>query len=104
MSKNAKKEIKRINEELKVKEKMWRTLIRIEEVFDDGYKIIIPGWNPSDAIMVYEIPKSFPQLEVGYRIYAQVNIGADDSEDLIFRDWELPSRQLIDNEMVEMVY
>lgn len=73
----------------------WRTLVRIEDVAEDGVLpvvyVIIPGWNSREVI---RLPRAlFPTplhsvVRAGERFFAQVNKGAESQEELYFTDFE----------------
>jgi len=73
-----------------------RTLLRVtgreyesgEEVVD----VVIPGWNPQKAVrfplsLINSDIRDKVQLEC--RLFAHINIGANDSEDLFFENFEI---------------
>ena len=74
----------------------YRVLLRIINIEKESYEkvidVIIPGWNPYRAV---RFPASLipPELQrklvPGVRLFAQVNIGAKNSDDLYFRNFEL---------------
>jgi hypothetical protein len=68
-----------------------RTLVRVEEV-NEGYAfIVLPGWNPYQVIKLTLKAISAdvrPYVEMGARLHAMVNIGADRHEELYFDQWE----------------
>jgi hypothetical protein len=71
----------------------WRTLVRVVEMEnDDGYfYVVVPGWSPSTKIKLYltDLPVKIRDIiQLGKRLHAQVNIGADCYEDLFFDEWE----------------
>ena len=73
--------------------KPWRTLVRVEEVESkEGYfYVIIPGWNWRKKIRVSlkDLPDNVRGLVMpDKRIFAQVNVGAENHEDLYFDKWE----------------
>jgi hypothetical protein len=76
--------------------KSWRTLIRVEDIEqgspNGGYfYVVLPGWNQRTKIRICfdDVPKNIiPLIEVDRRFHAQVNIGAEQHEELYFTDWE----------------
>lgn len=82
--------------EVSVERRPHRTLIRVTDV-DKKTKaptldVIIPSWNPKRAV---RFPLSLIKHEIqadiqpGTRLFAQVNIGAEDPQELYFRDFQL---------------
>jgi hypothetical protein len=77
--------------------KPYRTLVRITKIDresgEDVVDAIVPGWNPHEALRfpAVLIPEKIRQdsLKAGVRLFAQVNIGADKSEDLYFDKFQL---------------
>ena len=74
----------------------WRTLVRIEDVDrkegQDILDVIIPAWNPADAVQIEGalLPDALRgKLARDVRLFARVNIGAERAEDLFFTDFEL---------------
>lgn len=82
--------------EVSLERKPHRTFIRVTnidiETKESLLDVIIPSWNPKRAV---RFPLSLIQSElqhnvqIGTRLFAQVNIGADDPQDLYFKDFEL---------------
>lgn len=71
--------------------KLWRTLVRVASITEDKCYVILPGWNVRETICLdlNNIPKDIqPLLFPGKRFHAQVNIGAENKEDLKFENWE----------------
>ena len=73
--------------------KPWRTLVRVEEVEpdEDYFYVIISGWNPRKKIRVSldDLPNNIrPLVKPEKRFHAQVNVGAENHEDLYFDSWE----------------
>ncbi|TAK14727.1 MAG: hypothetical protein EPO32_00960 [Anaerolineae bacterium] len=71
-----------------------RTLIRIEE-FDKEYAyVVVPAWDSKEVIRLSTdtLPANI-QEEVKdntpYRLYASVNLGAEDHKDVYFDQWSL---------------
>ena len=74
--------------------KPWRALVRIEDVVEDAdyCYAVVPTWNPHQAIRLAlgDIPASIrPNVTAGFRLFAQINTGADSSDDVYFSEWEL---------------
>jgi len=76
--------------------KSWRTLIRVEDIEREGpdggyFYVVLPGWNQRTKIRIRfeDVPDEIqPLVEVDRRFHAQVNVGAEQHEDLYFTDWE----------------
>lgn len=72
--------------------KAWRALIRIDALDEHYVHVVIPSWEPRSVVRL--LGSSVPQLIMQRissgveRLHAWVNIGAENSEDLYFRDWE----------------
>lgn len=76
----------------------YRVLLRITNIGNESNEqvvdVIIPGWNPYRAVRfpLALIPVDLhAKLSPGVRLFAKVNIGAEKSEDLYFREFELAS-------------
>lgn len=70
---------------------LWRTLIRVAAVDEHKCCVLIPAWNTSEIICIdiSNIPEDIrPVLWPGKRLHAEVNIGAEKAEDLMFANWE----------------
>lgn len=72
--------------------KAWRTLIRIDDVKDDkNVYIIIPAWNSQQAIALNtsNLPiKLQSVVKPDMRLFAEVNIGNENANELFIRNWE----------------
>jgi hypothetical protein len=74
--------------------KVYRTLVRVEEVTDDRLQyayVVVPAWNPSQVVplLMTDIPTNVQRrVKADARLYAEVNLGAESYEDLFFRSWE----------------
>lgn len=71
--------------------RMWRTLIRVILIEDDGVWITLPSWNPRAALMIKneEIPKEIVEIMLpGKRLHARCNTGNEYIYNLVFSDWE----------------
>jgi len=82
------------SDEFQPSRRPWRALVRIERVDKERayFYVVIPGWDPHEAI---RLPLASVRPEIQERIrkeekrfHAQVNIGAEGSEDLYF-EWEI---------------
>lgn len=73
----------------------WRTQVHIADVGTDEqqefFYVDLPGWT-SDAIIRLRKadlePALVPELKIDARWHAKVNVGAEDSWELYFREWE----------------
>ncbi len=75
--------------------KPWRTLLRVDSVDSSpGFKmffVVIPAWQSSETVRLpMDLIASTYQsrIQPGYRFHAQVNIGAETSEELYFENFE----------------
>lgn len=72
--------------------KSYRTIVRIDSSNVDSVEAFIPGWNPHKAIRFPTslIPANIRQLlKPDLRLFAHVNIGAEESDDIYFKKFEL---------------
>ena len=78
--------------------KTWKTLIRFDDVIKDeaNNKImvmaILPSWNRNLVInlKMIELPLEIQSIaEADLRLYAHVNIDAEDPYELYFQNWEI---------------
>ena len=73
------------------KTKIWRTLLRIEDIDESYVYLVIPAWEPKEVVRLRlddipdHIQKCFGQQA---RLHARVNIGAESAEHLRFDAWE----------------
>ena len=69
-----------------------RTLVRIIEVNDLDCKVVLPGFDGARehiSLLRDQIPPDIWNLfEPDKRCHAKVNLGAEQSKDLVFSDWE----------------
>lgn len=71
----------------------WRTQVHVVEV-DDALNMVfvdLPGWHSSNVIRLKSTqlpPQVRIKLRPGYRCHAQVNIGAEETHELFFKEWE----------------
>lgn len=71
--------------------KFWRTLIRVCKVDESNFYVAIPGRGYDEMVCINldSIPNEIRNMiEPNKRLHAQVNIGVEDANELIFRDWE----------------
>jgi hypothetical protein len=73
----------------------WRTQVHIADVGveeqSEFFYVDLPGWTSDKVIRLRKADlgeELASQLQVDARWHAQVNIGAEDSWELYFRDWE----------------
>lgn len=69
-----------------------RTLVRIEELPKDSLfcYVVVPAWDPSKVLRLHrsDLPTELlSTLCGGSRLYAEVNLGAEGSEELYFKSW-----------------
>ena len=78
--------------------KTWKTLVRFDDVIkDDSDKktvamAILPSWNMNIVInlKMIELPAAIQEIaEPDLRLYAHVNIDAEDPYELYFQNWEI---------------
>ena len=72
--------------------KTWRTLVRIDDLDELHFYVIIPSWNPNEVISIAkkELDNSVAQsLRQGQRVHANVNIEAKQPYELFFQNWEI---------------
>lgn len=70
----------------------WRTLVRVDSFDDNFVYVIIPAWDPRQTVRLTlaHLPKLIHErIRKGRkRFHAQVNVGAEQNEDLFFESWE----------------
>jgi CheY-like chemotaxis protein len=77
---------------LKQERKLWRSFIRIDDIDKNYAYLTIPAWNPNKVI---SISKKIIEDEIlnnvnpDMKLFAKVNIGAENALDLYFKNWEL---------------
>lgn len=78
--------------------KTWKTLVRFDDVLKDEANnktvamAILPSWNMNMVInlKMMELPEEIQQIaEPDLRLYANVNIDAEDPYELYFQNWEI---------------
>jgi hypothetical protein len=71
----------------------WRAQVHVLDV-DEPSGIVyvdLPGWHSSSVVRLRldQIPSGIrSQLTPGFRCYAKVNLGAENTDELYFKDWE----------------
>jgi hypothetical protein len=82
--------------------RLWRTLVRVVWKEPAQFAVVLPAWNVDEEIVLpFQClkPEVYSQLKEGSRLHAQVNIGAENQDDLIFKDWEYDAqREYLNNE------
>lgn len=76
--------------------KTYRTLVRFESLGESTGCVVVPAWNPEEVVVLTRdnIPDmitdriDFDADDI--RFYAEVNIGAECREELIFENWQIP--------------
>jgi hypothetical protein len=86
--------IKEFNGEFRAVRRPWRTQVRIEDMeTEQGHlfiNVVVPAWSakvvrlPASAVP----PEVVAKLKPGFRLHANVNLGADNYEELFFEKWE----------------
>lgn len=82
---------KELTEKSPLKQKLWRTLVRIQNVDENSIHVVIPAW---DSVKVVPIKRSILPENINnlvqpmVRVHAEVNIGCENEEDLKFVNWE----------------
>lgn len=69
----------------------FRSHVRVEDVEENYFYVVVPGWSVEQKIRIYydDVPEHVRKhVTVGYRTHAKVNIGAEESEELFFYEWE----------------
>jgi hypothetical protein len=76
--------------------KPYRTIVRIINIDEESHELVldafVPGWNPHKAVRFPAslVPEDIREaLKPNVRLFAQVNIGAETSDDLYFKNFEL---------------
>ncbi|MBW4616881.1 MAG: hypothetical protein KME21_27285 [Desmonostoc vinosum HA7617-LM4] len=72
--------------------KPYRTIVRIANIDQESIEAFIPGWNPHKAIRFPAslVPEHLRDaLKPNVRLFAHINIGAEKSDDLYFKKFEL---------------
>lgn len=84
--------INEFNGQITSERKSWRTLVRIDDITDGrNVFVIIPAWNSQEAVAINmdSLPPDL-QLKVkpDMRLFAKVNIGSEDPNELFLTGWE----------------
>ena len=84
-----------MNEDISPRDRMWRTLVRVDKINKDGRSegvyLIIPGWNVREAVWcpIKAIPPAiWKEMGPGKRYHVRCNIGAQFASQLCFDVWE----------------
>lgn len=81
--------------------RLWRTLIRVTAVDREVglITVTVPAWDAHTPVMLLRELDGLPddlwswltsKRYIPIRLYAEVNIGAENWWELIFEDWEFP--------------
>jgi hypothetical protein len=71
--------------------KVWRTLVRVEDIRDKNIFLFIPGWNSQQAVALNtnNLPEELQKtIKPDMRLFAGVNIGCENFNDLFITNWE----------------
>lgn len=74
-----------------MKDKLYRTLVRVTGIQDDGVWLCVPGWNSAVSVLrPYSVilSNTYGVFAIGQRFFAKVNLGADEPDELLFSDFE----------------
>jgi hypothetical protein len=78
---------------ISVGRKAWRTLVRIDDIKDNkNVYLVIPGWNSQQAIALNmnNLPDHLQKVvKPDMRLFAKVNIGNENANELFIKDWEI---------------
>lgn len=80
-----------------MKNKLWRTLVRIESFNAENIYFVLPGWNSDIKLSLSrnELPKdinnNLDSVDLPYRLHVKCNIGNENSAELIYSDCEMSS-------------
>ena len=76
--------------------RLWRSLVRVEKVCGDCIDVVIPSFNPHEVVKIGidVIPELHRHRlsEPNAHFFANVNIGAEKSEDLVIQFLEIAVR------------
>lgn len=80
--------------EIAPERKAWRTQIVVERIDNDDSTVdfSVPAWTIEETVRyrTVDLPSSLaPNLHIGYRCYARVNLGAESAERLFVHRWEI---------------
>lgn len=71
---------------------LYRTLIKVDDEDEKFVYVIVPGWNPHKVISIQKniLDTNFVKnLSPKAKVFARANIGAHETIDLYFTDWEV---------------
>lgn len=73
---------------------MWNALVRVVSIDQSTrcFIVIIPSWNPKRnlTLAINDLPTELTnKIKAGTRLSCTCNIGAENREDLIFRNWSI---------------
>ena len=67
----------------------FRTLVRIVRIYDqEGILVVVPGWDPIPEVRIPWKDRPPFAIQIGDRLHAQANLGANTPDQLELRDWE----------------
>lgn len=85
--------IRELNDEIFPDRREYRTVIHVSDLGDDTNRrivyFIVPAWDPLKSIPVpysYVVEMLESELEIGMQLVANVNIGAENYQDLFFQN------------------
>jgi hypothetical protein len=86
--------LEELNEGPRQERRPWHALVRVAEVDADAGRayVQLPGWHSDEVIglSIGALPAELqPLLAPESRHHAEVNLGAEDADDLYFSDWEI---------------
>jgi hypothetical protein len=83
------------NGEFKPNRRPWRTLVRVDDVVQDGlhpwFGVIVPAWDSGEIVRIWfdQVPANLHAIiKPDVRLHATVNLGAESPEELFFDNWE----------------
>ena len=76
--------------------KFWRTLVRVEHIQNDQAEAVVLGWDVHQRVRFdlsdvdnLDVLKAFETKPFPVRVFAKVNIGSQNADELIFKDFEV---------------
>jgi hypothetical protein len=84
--------LREMNGEKSAERKAWRTQVIVDDVVDNHFYVVVPGWNPNETVYLSRnnLPEgAFEKLRSDMILYAHVNTGAASINDLYFINWEI---------------
>lgn len=83
--------IREFDEEFSSNRKSWRTLVRVEDIDNGFFYVVVPAWDQNQVIRIYkqDVPKTIREnIVVPSRYHVRVNVGAERHQDIYFDQWE----------------